>query len=375
MATFFLKQGTTTRLTDSRELQITETLPVGNYQVKFNPLSGYYFEDLDVFTLPKKLYGGVSKDADRIIETFFRRPNSTGVLLAGEKGSGKTMLTKLISTELAKQQVPTIVVSEPFSGSSFNGFLAEIDQPCVVLFDEFEKVYPPAEQQQILTLMDGIFSSRKLFLVTVNDKYKLDENMRNRPGRLFYMIDYEGLSQDFIRGFCEDTLINQTHVAGVGALASMFWRFNFDMLQAIVEEMNRYDESPSEALRLLNCKPDGKMSKDFTFKLKRDGVVVGDDRFYNGSQQKWSGRPLMGPVSIHMLEPDEEGDLCRDYHCVFDTGDLVSMNPADQTYHFKNKKGEEVLLKEYIPTQMGYRDVLSNESLYAGPVAHSSLVF
>jgi hypothetical protein len=37
--------------------------------------------------------------------------------------------------------VSTIVMNEPWSGERFNAFIQSIRQPCIMLFDEFEKVY------------------------------------------------------------------------------------------------------------------------------------------------------------------------------------------------------------------------------------------
>ena len=69
------------------------------------------------------------------------------VLLAGEKGSGKTLLTKYISMEVAKQGIPTIVINQALHGERFNTFIQAIEQPCVILFDEFEKIYQPQNYQ------------------------------------------------------------------------------------------------------------------------------------------------------------------------------------------------------------------------------------
>ena len=61
------------------------------------------------------------------------------------------------------------------------------------IIDEFEKIFSGEKQQHILTLLDGVFSTHKLFLLTCNDKWKIDSHMRNRPGRIYYMIEFEGL--------------------------------------------------------------------------------------------------------------------------------------------------------------------------------------
>jgi SpoVK/Ycf46/Vps4 family AAA+-type ATPase len=101
------------------------------------------------------MYGNTLRHTDRIINSFWKRPQQTGVLLNGEKGSGKTLLAKNISVELAKEGVPTIVINRDWTGDGFFKLLQDIDQPCVVLFDEFEKVYDREKQEEILTLLDA----------------------------------------------------------------------------------------------------------------------------------------------------------------------------------------------------------------------------
>jgi hypothetical protein len=251
---FYLKKGQTFWPTPEGAIDLRNALPVGTYTVRVC-LEGFYLEETDEFNLKGKIYGKTPRQADRILATFQDRPNATGVLLNGEKGSGKTMLAKMVSAKAKEMGISTLIINSSFNGDAFNSFMMAISEPCVVIFDEFEKVYDEKEQEAILTLLDGVFPSKKLFILTVNDKYKVNSHMRNRPGRIFYMIEYKGLDAEFIKEYCEDNLVNKTHILQVCRLTLLFDSFNFDMLKALVEEMNRYDESPNQAMEMLNAKP------------------------------------------------------------------------------------------------------------------------
>ena len=184
--TFYLRNGTAFRVTDEANIDLHTTLPAGNYVVKLNQMSGeLYLEQIDSFVSPKKIYGDTTRNVERIINTYFDRTSSTGVMLAGEKGSGKTLLSKQVCVAAAEKNIPTIVINSAWHGDQFNTLIQSIDQPCVILFDEFEKVYDRDEQEAILTLLDGVFPSKKLFILTCNDKWRVDAHMRNRPGRIF----------------------------------------------------------------------------------------------------------------------------------------------------------------------------------------------
>lgn len=251
---FYLKKGQTFWPTPEGAIDLRDALPVGTYTVRVS-LEGYYLEETNDFALSGKIYGKTTRQAERILATFKDRPSTTGVLLSGEKGSGKTMLAKMISAKAGEMGVSTLIINSSFNGDAFNSFMMAINEPCVVVFDEFEKVYDEQEQEAVLTLLDGVFPSKKLFILTANDKYKINQNMRNRPGRIFYMLEYKGLDVEFIEEYCLDTLINKSHIQLVCNLTLLFDSFNFDMLKALVEEMNRYGETPRQAMEMLNAKP------------------------------------------------------------------------------------------------------------------------
>lgn len=282
-----MKSGNTFRIATKESMDLHEQLPAGNYVVKMDPFDNFFIEQIEDFDTPSKLYGDTTRNTDRIINSFWNRDKSTGVMLVGEKGSGKTLLSKNICIELAKQSVPTIVINAPWHGDKFNTLIQSIEQPCVVLFDEFEKVYNSEEQEALLTLLDGIYSSKKLFMLTSNDKWRVDQHMRNRPGRIFYMVNFTGLDADFIREYCVDNLKNQKHTETIVNIASVFSAFNFDMLKAMVEEMNRYNETPQEAMRILNVKAE--FDGGASYKME---ILKGDRVADRTSPTTWNGAPL-----------------------------------------------------------------------------------
>jgi len=292
---YFIRNGNNFRVSAEEALDIQTALPVGNYTVKFNDQGGFfYLEMVDSFNQVPKLYGDTTKHAKRIIHTYLDRPNSTGVMLNGEKGSGKTLLAKTLSIEAAKMDIPTIIINNNWTGDGFNKFLQDIEQPCVILFDEFEKVYDNEDQEKALTLLDGVFPSRKLFIITCNDKWRVNEHMRNRPGRIYYMIDFKGLDPVFIQEYCDDILVNKQHIPKIVEISALFEQFNFDMLKALVEEMNRYDESPQDALKMLNAKPEFNNSGKFECQLVVNGEALRDRNI----RTEWSGNPLSGAVTF-----------------------------------------------------------------------------
>jgi hypothetical protein len=254
--TYYVKTGSTIQIADEADISVSNSLDVGVYTVTYNEMTKQYgLESINPFDIPSKLYGDTEKNTTRILNTFKDRPSTTGVLLSGEKGSGKSLLAKNVCANGLKQGIPIIVVNEPYCGTGFNKFIQDVDTECIIFIDEFEKMYDREDQEKLLTLLDGSFNSKKLFILTCNNVFRTDIHMRNRPGRIYYYIEYKGVSPDFIREYCEDNLKNLNNIEGVVTAGSIFDEFNFDMLKAMVEEMNRYGETASDVMQILNTKP------------------------------------------------------------------------------------------------------------------------
>jgi hypothetical protein len=231
------------------------------------------------------------------------------------------------------------VINRDWSGDNFFKLLQDIDQPCVVLFDEFEKVYAREKQEEILTLLDGVFNSKKLYILTVNDKWRVDAHMRNRPGRIFYLLDFKGLDQGFIREYCEDNLNNKQYVDQICSLTSLFGEFNFDMLKALVEEMNRYNESPSEALEMLNAKPEYDDGANYKVEL----LVSGKET--DSSPSVWKGNPLNAKGIRIGYDPDP-ADPNSDYEEVqFVSEHLINLNSQEGKFIFEDKGSRLILTR------------------------------
>jgi len=290
---YFIRSGNSYRVSSEEAMDLHDMLPAGNYTIKMDMFENFYLEMVDSFKPLSKYYGDTVRNTGRILNTFADREYSTGVMLNGEKGSGKTLLAKNLSIEAGRQGIPTIIINSPWVGDKFNKFLQDIEQPCVILFDEFEKVYDNDHQEAALTLLDGVFPSKKLFVITCNDKWRVNEHMRNRPGRIFYMLDFTGLSADFIMEYCDDNLRDKEHAQKICEIAALFDSFNFDMLKALVEEMNRYGETPQDALKFLNAKPEYANRMTFDCKLLLQGVEV---PAYQLETKAWSGNPLTGVI-------------------------------------------------------------------------------
>lgn len=339
---FYLRDGEELWPTEDGAYDLQKTLPVGTYTVGIHPMKGWYLKPVTDFATIGKIYGKTTRQADRMLDTFLQRPHTTGVLLNGEKGSGKTLLAKLISQKAREKGISTLVINSPFCGDSFNTFIQSINEPCIIIYDEFEKVFDDDQQEATLTLLDGVYPTKKMFLLTVNDKYRVSQHMRNRPGRIFYMLDFKGVDAEFIREYCNDQLDDKQYVEQIVRLTLMFDTFNFDMLKALVEEMNRYKETPNQAMEMLNAKPYDAGSTKHHVAVIHNGKEIVSNTVYPSVIR---GNPLANDELEFTFNPNPEDSDSRRIEIEVNPGHLKKIDPEAGTFtYLVESNGDETVL-------------------------------
>jgi hypothetical protein len=283
----FYINGNTVRVDANGHTSASEVLPPGHYQVAFDRKDNMFFlTQMPMFTLPSKIYGDSIAFGSKIITTYLDRDKNTGVLLVGNKGSGKTLTSKYVCKRLIEEYgIPVISVTTAYSGDMFTAFLQSITQPCVILWDEFEKMYKKhagnnseaPSQEDLLTLLDGVLESNKLHLLTANDSTEVSTYLVNRPGRIYYRREYGAIPKEVVREYCEDNLDNQDYTESIVRIASAYRKmFNFDTLATICVECNKLKLHPYEAVQDLNVLVPSMFARDYTHNLsvKVGGVTT-----------------------------------------------------------------------------------------------------
>jgi len=360
MSQLYLRRGNSYVVTDDGSTDLHDHLPPGVFRINFDSMIGWFFDPLEPFQIPEKLYGDIQSKSDRILNTYrvrLSKGNSTGVLLNGSKGSGKTLLAKKCAMDSG---LPVVVVNTPFHNDSFKEVLANIGE-CVIIFDEFEKVYADqAAQNAMLTLFDGVFDVRALMFLIANESRHLVGPLLNRPGRLFYALEYKGIDQEFIKEYCRDRLNNQDNLIGILSVVTMFKEFNFDQLQALVEEMNRYDEAAAECVKYLNISS-GYFTEYDEYRCDVSYIASGKKMEIPRHLTRFRGHPIASRhhfyhdliVSEAVFGKDADGDdvVLKDaeyesYSINLDDQSLVSVDPEKDQYIFESQGLRITLTKE-----------------------------
>jgi hypothetical protein len=246
--------GTTLNVVKIDTNSLEHRVPNKVYTVKYDDRANEYHlglvQDNYKENLPKKMYG-VQGRQSKIITTFKDRKKPTGVLLSGDSGVGKTQLMIGIAEELREEGLPIILVESAFYGEVFNDFISSLGV-CVILFDEFGKIYDDY-QENLLSLLDGTTSSKKLYIFTENDSRAINNYILNRPGRAYYHFEYTKLEIEVVNEYLAETSITDINREDLLEYYSKVDRFSFDSLQAIVSQCTRFPEDSVEiVLKELN---------------------------------------------------------------------------------------------------------------------------
>jgi len=235
--------GTTYRIYGD-DLKTYDKLPAATYKVEFHPRAGFALERIDNFeSKEEKIYGSHQEKIDKVLKSYSKFERSLGIILSGHKGMGKSMFVQLIAERVVKElDIPVIMVPKAYPGIA--DFIEEIDQEALIVFDEFEKMFNPRnedaeKQDSLLGLFDGTSQKKRMYAITVNDLHKVNSFMLSRPGRFHYHIRFDYPSSAEVEIYLRDKLDKQYHgeIKHVVSFANRV-KLNYDSLRAIAFELN-----------------------------------------------------------------------------------------------------------------------------------------
>lgn len=160
------------------------------YNLKYDRYEGYsFFEEDGSLNLPSKLY--FTKEDENFINrvvTYHKKTTkqTTGVMLEGTKGTGKTVIAKTIAQ---RSGLPIIVVDVNYPTGRLNDFFTKFKTNVAIIFDEVDKNW---DTKDLLTWLDGVqCTAKKLALFTCNDVRKTNEFLQDRCSRIRYSRHFE----------------------------------------------------------------------------------------------------------------------------------------------------------------------------------------
>ena len=220
----------------------------GVFEIKKNTNSReFYLEQKEYnYKVPPKLYGNMQNYVDFYWKSFERTKFVGGLMLTGQKGSGKTMIAATLCNMAINRGLRVVEITNTTFSTELLRFIDDLDK-VVLFFDEFGKNFNTRQQDKMLTLLSNISGKERLIFITENVPQRISEFIRNRPGRVKYSMHFNKLPMNVVEEYCDEFNVEESFYKEFLSAYKSIITFQFDHLIAIVEEhinnpMMKFDE-------------------------------------------------------------------------------------------------------------------------------------
>lgn len=219
------------------------------YNLKWDRYNGMsYFEEDGSLSLPSKVYTTKSDDIFiKRVNTYFQKTSklSTGVMLSGIKGTGKTVMAKVIAKN---SNLPIIVVDEDYPTGRINDFFRKFETPVTIIFDEVDKHW---DTEDLLGWLDGVqTNAKKLVLFTCNNEDRVNDYLKDRCSRVRYIRHFEANDNArFLREILRDKGIVEDKIEDTYTfIVNNFGLLSIDNILSFIDEKLLFPELSNEEI-------------------------------------------------------------------------------------------------------------------------------
>lgn len=285
-----------------------------SYSLKYNKFTGQsYFEEEGALNLNFKIYNSDEDEVfmDKVINYYNKTTKlTTGVMLAGLKGTGKTVMAKQIAR---KSNLPIIVVDKDYPASQLDGFFTQFKTPVCIIFDEIDKYW---NTNYLLGFLDGVQeTAKKLVLFTCNKIDSTSEYLKDRCSRIRYRRFFAANDNArFLRELIKDHGIDDFEDELYNFMVNYFEVLSIDNILAFIEEKSMYPEANNATLAvdmnisLKNVDDLMRKSKDVAKHVNREKGAKSAHQTSTRSSKKLSHEDLLNAISLGFSNNGEDDD-------------------------------------------------------------------
>lgn len=308
------------------QVEVMDALPAKTFMITFSPMSGFGLKQTEDFVTDPNihLFGNRESMVEMSLKAFMGQTGSTGVMLSGTKGSGKTLFARQLATEFNRRGMAVVLVNSEAANQGLKDYISSLPDNVMFLFDEYEKSFDDDLQEDMLPLFDGIANKHHLYVITMNDLDRSSNYIIARPGRFLLHYQFAGLKKSEIKEYLEAEAPNTAEgdLQKVYALASTM-NVTYDILSAVAYMLN-LGYTVNEFFDSLNIQDSNMASQYFKFSVDYNGETwVGYDyvdvtdtaeenRVYMQPQQGTVGNTAELRLFVKNYNVDDMGNLTGD---------------------------------------------------------------
>jgi hypothetical protein len=337
-------------ITGVDQSNLIDHVPAMVYRARMTREGLVLIKDRPNFTLPQLRFGKHNRYFSAICAEYDPLGSSTGVLLAGHKGSGKSLMAEELGNWMIKRDLPVIMIDDDLCHHTINLIIRAVG-PCMVLFDEFGKVYSDEDKRnRLLTVFSDTSYVGVMFVITGNCREEFGEFLVNRPQRFRFAIHYESgvdveLACDVLKKMQVREEMHETLLAYVQGQQIQHGGLNIDSFLAVVrasancktvaelEEVTEIMNVPrmvKKEWRVISvvATPKHELAEDFGYSadITKSFVIDGNPLMLSIAENRNTGRSW---------EKDEEGCyITKSFDPSEDFSDVV-INHEGQYYDFE----------------------------------------
>ena len=301
MPKFILDKGKIIPITD--ESIILDKLPPQIYYLHYDKEEyRFVLTEADIDTTIGTVFGNVYEKVDSVFNYYENHDKHIGFILSGRRGMGKTLTARIAMNRAVAMGIPAIIVED--NGPGLVKYLSSLKLDLFILFDEFEKKFPPyraprlnrnssdnvmipdVQSDDITYQVDmlGMFSGTsvsygRIWCITCNKAEGLNSLLINRTSRFRYHFKHELLSAATVRAFLQSRLPKACYsqIDSIVQFSESVRCLNYDTLNAIAVEIAD-GRTLDDVFDMLNILPTGTVK--YTVEVEFDNDRYSDPTNY-----------------------------------------------------------------------------------------------
>ena len=141
-----------------------------------------------------EVFGDILEFLKIVWNFYVASEKSEGTFFYGNSGMGKTDASNILANIALNNKLPVVIIESLSPNTEIIKFIDGLGD-CVIIFEEFSKIFPYYMQQKMLSMFSAT-GVKRLYIINDNDKNGTSPYLLNRPGRITFKREFGKVELD-----------------------------------------------------------------------------------------------------------------------------------------------------------------------------------